>query len=211
MLTNWYETVFWKQFPNGPTPWLRHMSWHMEFLLSFYRPPSKHDAKILDVGCGYMAAVFDRLGLYDAVLQRLGGKYTGIDPEVEWAHDTNRRLKPRGAGFAQVMPGESVQTLNCFYDAIVCLGALDHVHDPDMVLAGIEKSLTDEGRFWLASTVRRKGPPMVDKKHPHQWTIQELIRDVERAGMVICNTFVSDILKMQKPYFILYIEACRGE
>jgi SAM-dependent methyltransferase len=212
MLTDWYETGFWKAYPDRPTPWLRHLSWHLEFLLAFYRPPEHPNAKILDVGCGYMAAVLDRLGLYDAILQRLGGdQYTGIDPENDWANDTDIRLKLRGAGSAQVMPGELVHTLDGQFDSIICLGALDHFHDPDMALTGIGKRLTENGRFWLASTVRRDGPPMVDEHHPHQWTILELIRDVEKAGMTIRNTFVSNILKMQKPYFILYIEAQRSE
>lgn len=171
-----------------------YLAWHEDFLDRFYRPPPGPAAVLLDVGCGYMLRNFHRAGRLQNLTDRLGAQYVGVDPERDWFDVP----APGPLGLCQGL-GENLPFVADAFDAVFCLGVLDHVRHPDEVLREIGRVLKVGGAFWFANSYVRGSWWQVgwemarhrlglDESHRFVWTPRGLERLVRRAGFRIVRT-----------------------
>lgn len=77
-----------------------------------------------------------------------------------------------------------VDELSGIYDTVFCFEVIEHLFNPLFLLLQIRKVLKDDGLLFL-STPRRRPHHMWYKYHFHEFSQQELINIVKRAGFKI--------------------------
>ena len=106
------------------------------------------DARLLDVGCGG--------GILSESLARLGAKVTGIDAgseplTVARLHQTESGLE---IDYRLCTAEEMAESEEQRFDVVTCMELLEHVPNPESVIAACSKLLKEDGHLFL-STVNR--------------------------------------------------------
>ncbi len=202
-LRRWRDGIW--EGPGQPAGQQAYLRWHLDFLERFYQPPQDPEATILDVGCGYMLKNFQQAGMIGRLLQRLGGRYTGIDPIDQWFDIAPDRPVCLCHGMGESLPWDDAT-----FDVVLNLGVLDHTLQPKRVLAEIRRVLKPGGTFWFANSFTTGSRTGVfweklahrlglEKNHRFVWTSPDLQRLVAAAGFEIART---DYCRCDTSYYI---------
>jgi len=95
----------------------------------------EHGSRALDIGSGG--------GFLAATLSDAGYEVVGIDPEASAVRDAALHV----AGSFALALGERLPFADCTFDAVVCSEVLEHVEDPDAVIAEASRVLRPGGVF----------------------------------------------------------------
>jgi SAM-dependent methyltransferase len=187
-----------------------YLRWHWDFFRGFYEPVATPQARILDVGCGYMLKNFQQAGALQDLLERLGGRYTGIDPIDEWFTLQGEFPVELHQGMGEALPFADQS-----FDAVLHLGALDHAARPGRVLAEVHRVLRPGGTLWFANSFIQGSLLSVwvqtlrhwlgqDEHHRFVWTPRGLEGRIRRAGFNVvktayCSCDVSYYIRAERP------------
>ncbi|WP_170254622.1 class I SAM-dependent methyltransferase [Phaeodactylibacter luteus] len=178
------EILWWRQYlkRKPPEAYLAQKKAYWERLLSEQGMGAPEGAEVLDAGCG-PAGVFMVLG---------GAKVTALDPLLDRyaALPHFAEADYPGVAFRQ----QALEALNeeARYDLIYCLNAINHVKSLDRSLASLYRSLKPGGTCWLSTDAHHfpwLQPVFAalpgDILHPHQFTQEQYLRRLLRAGFAI--------------------------
>lgn len=109
------------------------------------RQVALEDLAILDVGCGG--------GILCEAMARSGAKVTGIDAEPDAIAAAQEHAKNSGLSIDYFCSPIETYPQN-HYDVITCMEMLEHVENPELVLAQCQQRLKPNG-FLFLSTINR--------------------------------------------------------
>jgi len=141
-----------------------------------------HGKRVLDVGCGD--------GLLTYFLAKSGADVTGVDNEelgLQYAaqqlalHDQNKKLHYK---FVQSSAYQMPFKQNSF-DVVVSCEVIEHLGDPEKMLAESVRVLKEGGKFILTTPHRLTEFPQ-DKNHVKEYFPQELKKIVEKYFNNVC-------------------------
>ena len=102
------------------------------------------DSHVLDLGSGLG-------GMSEELVIRGTAQVTAIEPGKAWANTTRRRVERHNGRFQLFeATGESIPLSADSVDLVISLQVLEHVNDPDKVLAEVWRVLRPGGYFYLA-------------------------------------------------------------
>jgi SAM-dependent methyltransferase len=140
----------------------------------------KKESRILEIGCGPTC-----LAQFIAA-----GKKTYVDPLLDDFRRAYPGKLPEGDHFAYM--AEDIPEPDASFDLILCINALDHVMNPELVLNEVERLLKPEGRFilgiivfpgWLARLryfIERFVPALRDEHRPYAYTLEGIQKTLNR-------------------------------
>jgi len=134
--------------------------------------------KILDIGCGYTSVLNilpggERYGI-DIVINSLKKNNFPLNKEIKWIN-----------GDAEKLPFE-----NNFFDIVFCSNGIDHYKNPHQTLSETKRVLKNKGFFILTIDIFDKDLGYRNTEHPHSYTQNKIINELQLYGF--------DILFMKK-------------
>jgi SAM-dependent methyltransferase len=158
---------------------------------------------VLEVGSGLGGALLE--------LRRRGVRAIGVEPSGEWCGIIRRRLRQKGLpeGCVVQATGEHLPFEDASADVVFTLQVLEHVDEPERVMAEIDRVLRPGGRlyisapnyfsfsenhynvFWLPGLTHRTGSwylraigrdPAFFRKHVNNLTYPQVIRAARKLG-----------------------------
>ena len=131
--------------PAGDMAALHHINpVRLEYILSHTSISTK---KTLDVGCG--------AGLLSESMAKAGAIVTAIDASEKAIQVAGLHALESGVGIDyQLIRSEQLAETGVQYDVITCMEMLEHVPDPELVIADIAKLLKPGGKAFI-STINR--------------------------------------------------------
>lgn len=129
---------------------------------------------VLEIGCSPAATIH---GVNSSCLN------VGVDPLAgQWSGLYNKTTSHIQA------IGEFLPLRSKFFDAVLCINALDHVRVPAEVLKEMHRSLSEDGTLFLwvqtFSTLKivRKFLGLIDTPHPHHFNDKEVLCLLSNMG-----------------------------
>jgi 2-polyprenyl-6-hydroxyphenyl methylase/3-demethylubiquinone-9 3-methyltransferase len=106
-------------------------------------------ARVLDVGCGG--------GILSESLAAAGAEVTGIDAASEALAVARLHLHESGVSvdYQHITAEAFAETHEGHFDVITCMELLEHVPEPDSVIAACSRMLTPGGHLYLSTLNRR--------------------------------------------------------
>ncbi len=169
-------------------PWLSHMRWRPDFArwreqrihqeqyqgealrlldatLALPPPTTTPPTDLLDLGCG--------MGGFAVAAARQGFRVVALDYHAAYCAIT----AVRGARYGLALPvaaaaGEQIPLPDARFDLVTCLDVLEHVQQPDALLAELARVLRSDGRL-LITAINRYA---LKDPHYHLWGINWLPR-----------------------------------
>ena len=173
-----YELEFWQKYARHLPDRGRPIPRDLDYVLS----AQLEGKRVLEVGCGPMGTIFYAPGAVRVGIDPLVGKY--VTSFGFYAHGVDLV-----AGIGEQLPfGDST------FDVAICGNVLDHVDQPGLTLAEIQRVLQPDGRVvisvhiiprWLV-TLRRL-LDWIDIAHPHHMTRSDVYRLIEAANLEAGN------------------------
>lgn len=143
---------------------------------------------VLDLGCGSGINLMRYLEEFDT---------TGVDLEATLPHLAKTYPTRRWVGIDLENPGNLPEQLS--YDLIICSDVIEHLRDPNKLLAFIKKLefktiifSTPDRELMEARGYPRFGPPE-NPCHVREWSKHEFKRYIENAGFTIDNHVISNV------------------
>lgn len=155
-------------------PWLEHMRWRPDFAkwregrlwqekkqkrtlgilkLFLQKAGGKFssaelkDLKILDLGCG--------MGGLSTALALEGAKVTSLDYNAAYCEITRLRGQRYDLNFRPVnAAGENLPFASGAFDIVICMDVLEHVQQPEKLLAEVSRVLGPEGLLYITAINR---------------------------------------------------------
>lgn len=147
---------------------------------------SKNLRRVADVGCG----VGKKLQFLKREIPSL--EITGIDQinAINYCRDNY----DFGSWLADDFENSKLELSNKF-DLIICADVIEHLYNPDILMAYIHKILSDDGYVILSTPERDlvrglecKNSP--NSHHVREWNSDELIKYMEFSGFKVLSHFV---------------------
>lgn len=101
---------------------------------------------VLDIGCGG--------GLLSEALARAGAKVTGIDPSEASINAAKAHRHDLNIGYHVSSAEDFAEVGGEKFDIVTCMELLEHVPDPEVLLAAAAKLLKPSGHLFLATINR---------------------------------------------------------
>jgi 2-polyprenyl-3-methyl-5-hydroxy-6-metoxy-1,4-benzoquinol methylase len=151
--------------------------WYLSYL--------RADATVLDVGCGHGMHALKAAGRCRWVVG-VDGDQTSLGIALR----TSRAVPVPNTGFLAAQLEDGLPVRSGYFDIVICLDLLEHVHHRDLVLGEIRRALKPGGTLLLAVPNRatswkrrleRAGLfAYSDPDHKIEYTLQELEQELER-------------------------------
>ncbi len=132
--------------PNGPSAPLHVLN---PIRLSFIQQQIElNSALVLDIGCG--------AGILSEALAKCGAHVTGIDasPEMIEAARTHAEQGNLIINYSAITIECFIQNQDQLFDAVVCMELIEHVPDPQKLIADCVRALKPGGKLFI-STINR--------------------------------------------------------
>jgi 2-polyprenyl-3-methyl-5-hydroxy-6-metoxy-1,4-benzoquinol methylase len=152
-------------------PWLEHMRWRSDFeswregrlwqekrqagtlknLRAFLRAATNEDSLagrvVLDLGCG--------MGGLSTALALEGARVRSVDFNRHYCHITRLRGMRYGLDLAPInAAGEALPFPDAHFDVVMCVDVLEHVRDPEALVAEISRCLKPGGLCQITAVNR---------------------------------------------------------
>lgn len=167
-----------RELEQAINPWLEHMRWRSDFskwregriwqenkqqdklntLETFLKLAGKGEAhhnsvldltnlRILDLGCG--------MGGLSVALALRGAEVTPFDYNPAYCNITRLRGQRYGLNLSPVNgAGENLPFPNGYFDVVICMDVLEHVQDPEKMLAEISRVLKPQSLLYITAINR---------------------------------------------------------
>jgi SAM-dependent methyltransferase len=155
--------------------------------------------RVIEVGCGP--------GRYAAMLQSMGFDVTAVDPIrfPEW--DLVRAYG--STVFMDKVQAENLPFPDQCFDHVTCMNTLLYVDDANKSLAEMRRVLRPGGRMLIRTVNRtnrytRRTGKKLDPASNHLFTLPELVKNVESAGLEVERQFTFGFFPAAAPNFWWY-------
>jgi 2-polyprenyl-3-methyl-5-hydroxy-6-metoxy-1,4-benzoquinol methylase len=131
----------------------------------------------------------------------LGANVVGIDPVIEalqFAREAPGNVGSAKSPFFICGAAEDLPFSNETFGSVLCTDVIEHVVDPDRLLAEAKRILKPNGTLVL-TTPNKIGPDLTDPEHKKEFTSSELL-DILHRHFAIVQLFESHSESMRKFY-----------